>query len=101
MATYGISGVWEDATGAITHYALHLIINKQTGKALKATKANVIRLLNNPKNTVSTLTWDYSSCNWKQGKKVRVATRNNNTYLRSDPNNQQTDNLKHLIHYLI
>ncbi|CAA0146923.1 DUF3892 domain-containing protein [Tenacibaculum maritimum] len=101
MATYGISGVWKDATGAITHYALHLIINKQTGKALKATKANVIRLLNNPKNTVSTLIWDYSSCNWKYGKTVHVATRNNDTYLRSDPNNQQTDNLKHLIHYLI
>ncbi|WP_024740367.1 DUF3892 domain-containing protein [Tenacibaculum maritimum] len=101
MATYGISGVWEDATGAITHYTLHLIINHQIRKASIETKADVIQLVNNPKNTVNTLTWDYSSCNWKYGKTVHTVTRNNDTYLRSGPNNQQTDNLKHLIHYLI
>ncbi|WP_159283864.1 hypothetical protein [Tenacibaculum maritimum] len=42
MATYGISGVWEDATGAITHYTLHPIINKQTGKTSIETKVDYL-----------------------------------------------------------
>jgi hypothetical protein len=96
MANYKISGVWKDTNNVITHYAFHSINENSISRATKKTKAEAIKLLNDPANSAVTWLWNYSVAYWRDGQKVSVI---NNSYLRSDPDNKLTDNLAHLIDY--
>ena len=96
MATYGISGVWKDSNNVIIAYAFH---TDSTSRAVKRTKAEAIKLLEAPRNSAVTWIWDYATVRWKIGEKVKVDTRGNVKYLRSDPDNTLKDNLGHLIDY--
>ena len=99
MATYRISGVWEDTNKVITHYAFHTVGETTISKAEKITKARAITLLETAGNTATTWIWNYTQAKWNIGERVQIINGANGKYLRSNPDNKLTDNLKHLIDY--
>jgi hypothetical protein len=102
MAVYRITGIWEDSSGVITHYAIHEMIDLQKDIATmykKTSKADAIKLVKKDENTVTTWLWSYTACKWKIGEHVRVVGSGSDKYLRTDPDSSLTDNLNHLINY--
>lgn len=99
MATYRISGVWKDTNDVITHYAVHTVGESYILRASKKSKPDTISLVETRGNTVTTWCWDYELSRWSVGEKVEVVNGRNGKYLRSNPDNQVTDNLGHLIDY--
>ena len=99
MAKYSITGVWKDDNDTITHYAFHTIGENSTSRAIKRSKADAIALLEKNGNTAVTWVWNYSSASWSDGEKVTVVNGANGKYLRSNPDNNLTDNLAHLIDF--
>lgn len=96
MATLKISGVWKDDQGTITHYGVHTVSNNGTTRMTKTTKADAVRLVNDPNNETYTWLWDYTTAFWKNGAKVEVV---DSSYLRSNHDGKVSDNLAHLINY--
>jgi hypothetical protein len=96
MAKFKISGVWKNTNDVITHYAIHIVGEGSTSRAVKTTKAEAVKLISIPFNEAMTWLWDYQIARWKDGEKVIVV---NGSYLRSNPDNKLTDNLAHLIDY--
>ena len=94
MAKYKISGVWKDANGVITHYALHKVTDTGITRAEKTTKAEAVRILGIQGNSAVTWIWNYQTSFWKEGEQVEVVDK---SYLRSRPDNKVSDNLAHLI----
>lgn len=101
MATYGITGVWKDAKGVITHYAFHLkdATDGTYGRADKKTKAQAVALVEATVNSAHTLVWNYTTAGFRTGEQISVVGNGTNKYLRSDPDNKLTDNLAHLIDF--
>ncbi len=87
---YVISGVWKNSGGVITHVFIHEKTPDDFKKGLKASGADVIKLINS-KKIVYTITWDYPNWNW--GAKVDVVS----SFLRTDRNKTAKDNLDNLI----
>jgi len=98
MAAYRISGVWKDGN-TIVAYAFHEVSDDGVALATKKTKAQAIALLETRGNTATTWLWNYATASWRIGETVRVINGPQGKYLRSDPDNQLTDNLGHLIDY--
>jgi len=99
MSEYRISGVWKDDNGVITDYAFHDLDSKITNRAIKKSKAQAIALLEIKGNEAYTWVWNYKEAGWVDGEKVTVVAGQNGKYLRSNPDNQLTDNLEHLIDF--
>jgi hypothetical protein len=99
MAEYRISGVWKNTNNVITHYAFHTVNANSTSRANKTTKAEAIQLLETLGNIAYTWVWNYKTANWGIGEQVQVINGINGKYLRSNPDNQLTDNLSHLIDF--
>lgn len=103
MAEYRISGIWTDAKGVITHYALHQRFKTENGhainQAVKTSKADAIKLVEDKAITVKTYIWNYKLRRWQAGEDVHVAGSGNSKYLRSNHDNTVQDNLLHLIDY--
>jgi hypothetical protein len=99
MALFRISGVWMNADNVITYYAFHTVSDTSTGRAVKKSKAEAIRLLEEKGNSATTWMWNYKQAKWNIGEKVEVVNGSNGKYLRSNPDDQLTDNLQHLIDY--
>jgi len=99
MALFRISGVWKDSNDVITHYAFHTVGEKSTTRASKVSKANAIELLETRGNSATTWVWNYSYSRWNIGENVEVVNGSNGRYLRSNPDNQITDNLANLIDF--
>lgn len=99
MAEYRISGVWKNSDNVITHYAFHTVNERTVSRAVKKTKAEGIALVEKLGNKVFTWVWNYSSAKWNIGEQVTVVNGSNGKYLRSNPDNQLTDNLSHLIDF--
>jgi len=90
---YLISGVWKNSKDVITHVFLHEMSSDSTfKKGIKTLEADVIKLINNSKKVIFTITWDYPDWNW--GAPVDVV---NSSYLRTDRNKTAKDNLDNLI----
>lgn len=99
MAEFRISGVWKDANNVITHYAFHTVNEKSISRAEKKSKAQAITILETQGNSAVTWIWDYTKAKFKIGENVEVVNGKNGKYLRSDPDNELTDNLGHLIDF--
>jgi uncharacterized protein DUF3892 len=99
MAEYRISGVWKNTNNVITHYAFHTIGSTSSSRASKKTKAEAISLLEINGNAAYTWIWSYTQAGWQVGEKVQVVNGANGKFLRSNPDNQLTDNLGHLIDF--
>lgn len=101
MADYAISGVWKDDNGTIINYAIHTVNLEENivYYATKYSKAEAIRLLENPQNSARTLLWNYTSQSWKWGTIVNVVGSGTNRYLRTTQDKTVKDNLAHLINY--
>jgi len=99
MTQYRISGVWKDANNVITHYAFHTVGEGSTSRAKKITKTQAIGLLETRGNEAYTWVWNYKRPGWDVGEKVDVVNGAQGKYLRSNPDNQLTDNLQHLIDF--
>lgn len=99
MPTFRISGVWKNSSNVITHYAVHSVYADGITRSTKTTKIQAIALVEANGNVVTTWVWNYSNVNWTIGEKVYVVNGPNGKYLRSNPDNQKTDNLGHLIDY--
>ena len=95
MANYKISGIWHNGK-EITHYAFHFINDNSIDRAIKISKADAVRLLNNDANHAITWLWDYTNCRWKDGAKVEAIS---SGFLRSYHDGKVSDNLAHLINY--
>jgi hypothetical protein len=98
MAKFRISGVWKNSSNIITHYAFHTV-GETTSRATKLSKAQAIILLETFGNSATTWIWNYNTAVWNIGENVQVINGSNGKYLRSNPDNQLTDNLSHLIDY--
>lgn len=98
MAEYRISGVWKN-DNVITHYAVHKKSENSWYRSTKMTKAEAIKLVDDSSNTVYTWQWNYKTTTWSTGEKVTVVNGANGKYLRSNPDDSDTDNLGHLINY--
>jgi len=94
MAKFKISGVWI-TSGVITHYAIHHPSENGFYKAIKTTKADAVKLVNNTANETMTWLWDYQNSSWKNGAKVEGV----GDFLRSHHDGKVSDNLAHLINY--
>jgi hypothetical protein len=99
MAEYRISGVWKDEDGVITHYAFHEIDPKSHYRAIKKSKSQAIALLESNGNYAVTIVWNYKKADWENGEEVTVVNGQNGKYLRSNPDDELTDNLAHLIDF--
>jgi len=99
MPTFRISGVWKNSSNIITHYAVHSVSTDSTSRATKFTKIQAIGLVEASGNTVTTWVWNYNNACWTVGEKVYVVNGQNVKFLRSNPDNQITDNLGHLIDF--
>lgn len=99
MADYRISGVWKDAGNVIIHYAFHTVNGNTISRAVKTAKAQAIGIVETNGNNVYTWVWNYSKTKFIEGEKVQVINSFNGKYLRSNPDNQLTDNLDHLIDF--
>ncbi|MDI1256735.1 MAG: DUF3892 domain-containing protein [Flavobacterium sp.] len=93
-----ITGVTKN-NGIITDYGFHRLnaTHDKFYPLRMKTKAEAIRLVQNQANSAFTGTWDYQSAQWVKGEKVRVIGIGSNAYLKSDPDDEITDNLGHLI----
>lgn len=99
MSKYKISGVWKNDKNVITHYAIHTVTDQGTTRAEKVSKADAISLLETRGNTAVTTMWNYRAAQWNEGEVVHIVDGRNGKFLRSDADNQLTDNLEHLIDY--
>lgn len=99
MAAIKISGIWKDADGLITHYALHIVNTSYTTRAVKKSKSDSIKLLEKSDNTAYTWIWNYDSSRFVDGQKVEVINALTGKYLSTDSNYKLTDNLEHLIDF--
>jgi hypothetical protein len=99
MSIYRISGVWKDANNAITHYAFHTVGTTSISRATKTYKAQAIAILETFGNSATTWIWNYAQARWNTGENVEVINEHGGKYLRSNPDNQLTDNLGHLIDF--
>jgi hypothetical protein len=99
MALFRISGVWKNSNNVITHYAFHTVNDTTVDRAVKRNKAEAIKLLEERGNSATTWVWSYNQAKWNIGEHVEVINGSNGKYLRSNPDNQFTDNLQHLIDY--
>lgn len=99
MAEYRISGVWKDENNIITHYALHTVQFTKVSWAVKTDINKTVMLLENTSNIAHTWVWNYKKSIWNLGEKVSVVNGDNGKYLKSNPNNIETDHLAHLIDY--
>jgi len=98
MAEFRISGVWKNE-GVITHYAFHTVLKNGVTRAEKKTKADAVALLEKAVNRAKTWMWNYTQTRWVAGEEVEVVNGITGKYLRSNPDNQLTDNLGHLIDF--
>lgn len=98
MPQFRISGVWK-LNNVITHYAFHTITQTGTTRASKTTKAQAIALLEISGNSATTWVWHYNQATWNAGEPVQVVNGPQGKYLRSNRDNQLTDNLGHLINF--
>lgn len=100
MAKLRISGIWKDNNNVISHYAFHTLTEDNTAsRAEKVTKEDAIRIVERPGNEVITWQWNYSNAVWRDGETVHVVNGSHGKYLRSNRDNQITDNLNHLINF--
>lgn len=99
MAVYRISGIWKSDNNVITHYAVHKEYETTMSRAEKTSKAEATALLETRGNRASTIIWNYGKAMWSIGENVEVVNGRNGKYLRSNPDNQLTDNLQHLIDF--
>lgn len=99
MGEYRISGIWKNSDGVITHYAMHVKSSDGYTRASKTTKPEAIKIVENNNNNVSTWLWNYKLVSWQIGEKVIVSTRNDQKYLRTEPDDSVRDNLQHLIDF--
>jgi hypothetical protein len=99
MANYKISGVWKNSDNVITHYAFHTVGEDSTTRAQKTTKSRAIEIVENTSNNVITWIWNYKTAKFTNGETVKVVNGSNGKYLRSNPDEKITDNLRHLIDY--
>ena len=99
MTKFRISGVWKNAENVITHYAFHTVGESSITRATKKTKTDAIRLLETSGNTAITWVWNYNNSAWSIGENVEVVNGRDGKYLRSNPNQKETDNLAHLIDF--
>lgn len=99
MTEYRISGIWKDANSVITHFAFHTVTATGTTRAIKKSKVQAIALLEVKGNSAVTWIWNYSSATWKIGESVQVVNGSDGKYLRTNPDNKLTDNLRHLINF--
>lgn len=99
MTTYRISGIWKDSNRVITHYAFHTVTATGVTRASKKSKAQAIALLETAGNIAKTWVWDYTKGGWNIGETVSVVNGSSEKYLRSNPDNEVTDNLAHLINF--
>lgn len=97
MADYKISGIWKN-DDVITHYAMHTVTKNGHTRAKKVSKKDAIELLEKSGNSAVTWIWNYKTCVWNDGESVEVVNAANK-YLRSNPDNKETNNLGHLIDY--
>jgi hypothetical protein len=96
MAKFKISGVWKDAQGVITHYAVHHPAETGFYKAVKTAKVAAVQLLSIQGNSAMTWLWDYTLAYWKDGAAVEVIQ---GQFLRTVHDGKVSDNLAHLINY--
>ena len=99
MGKYRISGIWKNSSNIITHYSFHTVGENSITRAIKKTKADAVSLLEISGNTATTWVWNYKTGRWDIGETVQVVSGINGKYLRSNPDNQLTDNLGHLINF--
>jgi hypothetical protein len=99
MAIYRISGVWVNSNNVITHYAFHEVGENSTSRAKKISKPQAIDILETFGNSATTWIWNYSEARWIIGETVEVVNGYSGKYLRSNPDNKLTDNLRHLIDF--
>ena len=103
MADFRISGIWKNAQGVITHYAVHTrTVNPAGGylisNAEKMSKADAVALLQKPVNSAKTYLWNYARAQWIAGEDIHVVN-GNPPFLRTNHDGTQRDNLLHLIDY--
>jgi hypothetical protein len=99
MSIFRISGIWKSSNSVITHYAFHTVGNDSTSRATKVSKAQAIALLEVMGNSATTWVWNYKQAGWNVGETVKVVNGINGKYLRSNPDDQLTDNLGQLIDF--
>jgi hypothetical protein len=99
MAEFKISGIWKDSNNVITHYAIHIVDKDNISRAEKISKADAITLLESNTNVAITWIWDYKNSGWINGENITIVNGLSGKYLRSNPDNKQTDNLGHLIDF--
>lgn len=99
MTVIKISGIWKDADGLITHYAIHKVNASYSTRAVKTSKSDTIKLLEKTDNMAYTWIWNYESSRFVDGQKVEVINALTGKYLSTDADNKLTDNLEHLIDF--
>lgn len=99
MAKYYITGIKKDTISNhtfITDVLIHLVENDKVHAGTVIGKDDVIKLIKN-RETILTALWNYVGIYWSEGESVTYETKGGKEYLRTKPDNQQKDNLLHLL----
>ena len=94
---YIITGVWKNSNNVITHYAFHRVDGNRISRAIKTSKVAAIELLEAKDVSATTWVWSYQEAKWRKGEAVEVVRGSHGNYLRTDSDEEKTDNLGHLI----
>lgn len=97
-ADYLISGIWFSDTPHkhVSHVMLHTDSDTDITRGTKHTKNEVIALIKK-KQTVRTMTWNYTSGGWRGGALVGYESLASGEYLRTHKDATVTDNIDNLI----
>lgn len=101
IADYLISGIWKsEDRSRISDVFLHGITDDNKFiRGVKTPESDVINLIENDKK-IKTLVWSYKDAKWLTPVDVIVSENEGGKYLKTSPDDSESDNLLHLINML-
>lgn len=95
MAIYYVPAVWKDDNGVITHIVTKLWSEDGLSKGTKRTVAEAVKLINSG-NQLYTARYLYNQ-RWQRAAPIHVVNEGYITFLRSNHDRVETDNLDNMI----
>jgi hypothetical protein len=95
MAIYYVPAVWKNDNGVITHVVTKLLGTDGLARGMKRTVAEVVQLINSG-NQLYTARYMYDQ-RWRRAAPIHVVTEGGRTFLRSNHDSIETDNLDNMI----
>jgi hypothetical protein len=95
MAIYYVPAIWKDDNGVITHVITKLLSDGALSRGTRRTVAEAIQLISSG-NQLYTARYLYNQ-KWRRAAPIHIVKEASRTFLRSNHDNVETDNLENMI----